>query len=211
MADISIKLYDFAGKEIGVEKLDAGFFGVEVKPNLIQEVVVAQQKNAREVLAHTKGRSEVRGGGKKPWAQKGTGRARHGSIRSPIWVGGGITFGPTKMRNFAVKVNKKVKKKVLSMVLSDKAASDRLILVDSYQMPEGKTKMLKTALDKFPSKDKSTLIVTKGAEENIVQASRNLPKVNTIGYSSLNIFDILKSEYLFINKDLLNKVKEHYS
>lgn len=211
MADISVKLYDFAGKELGTEKLDADFFGVEVKPDLVQEVVVAQQKNAREVLAHTKGRSEVRGGGKKPWRQKGTGRARHGSIRSPLWIGGGVTFGPTKVRNFAVKVNKKVKKKALAMVLSDKISSEKLILIDSYNMPEGKTKMLKTALDKFPSKDKKTLIVTKSAEDNIVRAAKNMEKVSTINYGSLNVFDLLKNEYLIINKELLNKVKENYS
>ncbi|RJQ35603.1 50S ribosomal protein L4 [Candidatus Parcubacteria bacterium] len=211
MADINVKLYDFAGKEIGVEKLDPKLFGVEVKPKLVQDLVSSQQKNAREVLAHTKGRSEVRGGGKKPWNQKGTGRARHGSIRSPLWVGGGITFGPTSARNFSVKINKKLKKKVLTMVLSDKVASDRLILVDSYQLPEGKTKSLKNVLDKFPSKGKSTLIVTKNSEENIVRAAKNMTKVGTIGYNSLNILDILKNEYLFINKDLLNKVKEYYS
>jgi len=211
MAAISVKLYDFAGKELGAENLDPKFFGVEIKPEVVQEVVVSQQKNAREVLAHTKGRAEVRGGGKKPWRQKGTGRARHGSIRSPLWVGGGITFGPTSDRNFSVKVNKKLKKKALAMVFSDKVASEKLILVDSYNMPEGKTKVLKGSLDKFPSKGKKVLIVTKNAEDNIVRAARNMTKVSTIGYSSLNVFDVLKNEYLLINKDLLEKVKEYYS
>ncbi|MBT4124261.1 MAG: 50S ribosomal protein L4, partial [Candidatus Pacebacteria bacterium] len=159
---------------------------------------------------HTKGRAEVRGGGKKPWRQKGTGRARHGSIRSPLWIGGGITFGPTKLRNFSVKVNKKVKQKALAMVLSDKVANDKLVLVESYNMPEAKTKVLQTALAKLPTKNRPTLVVTKNAEENIVKASKNLPRVETINFGSLNLVDLMKKEYLVINKELLKKVSEHY-
>ena len=109
MADLKLKIYNFEGKEVGTETLDPKLFGVEINPVMVQQMVVAQQKNARAPIAHTKGRAEVRGGGKKPWRQKGTGRARHGSSRSPIWSGGGITFGPTSKRNFSVKINKKVK------------------------------------------------------------------------------------------------------
>ena len=210
MADIKVKLYDWQGKEVGVEALDPALFGVEVKPNLVHEVVVAHQKNTREAIAHTKGRSDVRGGGKKPWRQKGTGRARHGSIRSPLWIGGGITFGPTSSRNFGVKVNKKVKQKALAMVLSDKVANDKLVLVESYNMPEAKTKVLQTAFSKLPNKNRPTLVVTKNAEENIVRASKNLPRVETINFGSLNLVDLMKKEYLVINKELLKKVSEHY-
>ena len=210
MADIKVKLYDFQGKETGEEILDPKLFGVEADPEIVHEMVVAQQKNSRDVLAHTKGRAEVRGGGKKPWRQKGTGRARHGSIRSPLWIGGGITFGPTKFRNFSVKVNKKVKQKALAMVLSDKVANDKLVLVESYNMPEAKTKVLQTALAKLPTKNRPTLVVTKNAEENIVKASKNLPRVETINFGSLNLVDLMKKEYLVINKELLKKVSEHY-
>lgn len=210
MAEIKVKIYDFQGKELGTESLDKALFGVELKPQIVQEVIVSQQKNSREAIAHTKGRSEVRGGGKKPWRQKGTGRARHGSIRSPLWVGGGITFGPTKERNFSVKINKKAKRKALAMVLSDKVAHDKFVLVESYNLPEAKTKALATAFKKLPNKNKSTLVVTKNAEENIVRASQNLPKVKTINYGSLNLVDLMKSEYLLINKELLKKVSEHY-
>ncbi len=210
MADIKVKLYDFQGKETGEEILDPKLFGVEADPEIVHEMVVAQQKNSRDVLAHTKGRAEVRGGGKKPWRQKGTGRARHGSIRSPLWIGGGITFGPTKLRNFSVKVNKKVKQKALAMVLSDKVANDKLVLVESYNMPEAKTKVLQTALAKLPTKNRPTLVVTKNAEENIVRASKNLPRVETINFGSLNLVDLMKKEYLVINKELLKKVSEHY-
>ena len=210
MADIKVKLYDFQGHEIGEEILNPALFGVKTDPEVIHDMVTAQQKNAREVLAHTKGRAEVRGGGKKPWKQKGTGRARHGSIRSPLWIGGGITFGPTSARNFSVKVNKKVKQKALAMVLSDKVANNKLVLVESYNLPEAKTKALQTAFSKLPNKDKTTLVVTKSAEENIVRASKNLPKIETINFGSLNVVDLMKKEYLVINKELLKKVSEHY-
>ena len=207
---LEVKLYDFKGQEMGMEALNPKLFGVEVNPQLVQEVVVSQQKNSRQVLAHTKGRSEVRGGGKKPWRQKGTGRARHGSIRSPLWIGGGITFGPTSDRNFVVKVNKKVKQKALAMVLSDKVLSEKFILVDSYNLPEAKTKSLKSALENLPMKGKKTLIISKDSKENVVLASKNLAKVNTISYGSLNVVDLLKSEYILINQELLKKVSEHY-
>lgn len=211
MADIKVKLYDWQGKEAGTETLDAALFGVEVKPRVVQEVVVAHQKNTREAIAHTKGRSDVRGGGKKPWRQKGTGRARHGSIRSPLWIGGGITFGPTASRNFAVRVNKKVKQKALAMVLSDKVAAERMILVDSYNMPEAKTKSLQETLSKLPNKGKSTLIITKNASDNIVLAAKNLPRVETLHYGSMNVYDLLKYEYVLASKELIKKITEIYS
>lgn len=210
MADRKVKLYSFDGKEIGEEKLDASLFDVKINPKVVQEVVIAQQHNSREVLAHTKGRGEVRGGGRKPWKQKGTGQARHGSIRSPLWVGGGITFGPTKERNFAVKVNKKLKTKALTMVLSDKVAENRLVLVDAYNLPEAKTKALNIALSKLPGYGKKTLIVTKNSANNLVTASQNLPKVSTINYGSLNVVDLLKAEYLMISRELIEKIKQHY-
>lgn len=210
MADLKLKLYNFEGKELGTESLDPNLFGVEINPVVVQQMVVAQQKNAREPVAHTKGRAEVRGGGKKPWRQKGTGRARHGSSRSPIWVGGGITFGPTAKRNFSVKTNKKVKQKALAMVLTDKAAHEKIILLESYNLPEAKTKMLVTALDKLPVKDRSALIATKSAEENIVTAAKNIPQVDTAYFASLNIVDLLKYEYLVVSKELLQKITEHY-
>jgi large subunit ribosomal protein L4 len=210
MADLKLKIYNFEGKEVGTETLDPKLFGVEINPVMVQQMVVAQQKNARAPIAHTKGRAEVRGGGKKPWRQKGTGRARHGSSRSPIWSGGGITFGPTSKRNFSVKINKKVKAKALAMILSDKAAHEKIVVLESYNLPEAKTKMLVTALDKLPIKDRSALIATKSAEENIVTAAKNLPRVDTTYFGSFNVVDLLKYEYLVISKELLQKVTEHY-
>ncbi len=210
MSDIKVKVYNWQGEVIGDEKVDAKFFGVKVNPVVVQQVVIAQRANSRETLAHTKGRSEVRGGGKKPWKQKGTGRARHGSIRSPLWVGGGITFGPTTDRNFAVKVNKKTKAAALKMVMTDKLASDNLIVVDSYDMPDTKTKSLQSALKKLPVAGKSVLIVTSSAKDSVNLAAQNLKKVETIFVGSLNVVDLLKYHYLVVNKAMLTKIQEHY-
>src|SRR3989344_4069126 len=127
---ISAKLYNLEGKVIKDQQLDEKFFGIKVNPSLIKLAVEAQNANSREVIAHAKGRAEVRGGGRKPWKQKGTGRARHGSSRSPIWVGGGVTFGPTKERNFKKDINKKMKRKAVLMALSTKASDKEMIVVD---------------------------------------------------------------------------------
>ncbi len=211
MSDLKVKLYNFEGKELGNQDLNADFFGVKVNPIVVQQVVVAQNANSRQVLAHTKGRAEVRGGGRKPWKQKGTGRARHGSIRSPLWIGGGVTFGPTSERNFAQKVNKKVKQQALAMAFSDKVAENRLVLVDAYSLTDPKTKTLASVLQKLPNKNQSTLIVTASVEDNMVKASKNLPRVETIYYGSLNIVDLLKYKYILVNQDLLTKIEKHYS
>ncbi|MDQ5970236.1 MAG: large subunit ribosomal protein [Patescibacteria group bacterium] len=210
MSDIKVKLYNWQGEVIGDEKVDTKFFGVKINPVVVQQVVIAQRANSRETLAHTKGRSEVRGGGRKPWKQKGTGRARHGSIRSPLWVGGGITFGPTTDRNFSQKINKKTKAAAFKMVMADKLTSDRLIVVDSYDMKDAKTKTLQDALKKLPVTGKSVLIVTASAKDNVNLAAKNLKKIETIFVGSLNVVDLLKYHYLVVNKAMLTKIQEHY-
>ena len=133
----SVSIYNFEGKVVGTRELPAAVFGVPVKPGLLQQAVTAQQANRRVAIAHTKTRGEVRGGGRKPWKQKGTGRARHGSIRSPIWIGGGITFGPRSNRNFTLKINHKVRRRALLMSLSAKVAEAALMVVDDVK-PVGK-------------------------------------------------------------------------
>jgi len=137
---MKVKVYNIKGEAVKEVDLDPAIFGVKIKPELVQQAVVVSQANKRQVLAHAKDRSEVAGGGRKPWRQKGTGRARHGSNRSPIWRGGGITFGPTRSRNFSLKINKKAKRKALLMSLSDKAANEKIILLDKLELEEAKTK-----------------------------------------------------------------------
>ena len=142
MSDIKIKydMYSQTGEKIKQVDLNPAIFGVELNNTLVHQAAVAQMSNARNVLAHTKDRSEESGGGKKPWRQKGTGRARHGSSRSPIWIGGGGTFGPTKNRNFSKKINKKKKSKALFMCLSDRVNDKDLVLLDQLVTKENKTK-----------------------------------------------------------------------
>lgn len=138
---IKIKIYNQKAESVGDMNLSDKIFSVKVNENLVHQVMVTQMANERQVLAHTKDRSEVRGGGAKPWRQKGTGRARAGSSRSPIWIGGGITFGPRKDRNFKKKINKKMKQKAMLMVLSDKVKNNSLVVLDKLEMKEYKTKM----------------------------------------------------------------------
>ncbi|HDQ22563.1 MAG TPA: 50S ribosomal protein L4 [Candidatus Uhrbacteria bacterium] len=208
---VKIKIYNPEGKELEEIKLDSAVFGVEIKPELIHQVVEAQQANARLKLAHAKTRAEVRGGGKKPWRQKGTGRARHGSIRSPLWIGGGATFGPSKERIFAKKINKKMKRKALFMVLSDKVKENNFIALDKFNLAGIKTKDLVNILKKLPfEKQESILIVLPEKIEAIIKSAVNLPKVKTILADSLNVVDILKYNYLLIDKVGIKKIVETY-
>jgi len=208
---VKAKVYNSLGEMVEEKELDAKFFGVKVKPEVVQQVVEIQMANSRTVLAHTKGRAEVRGGGKKPWKQKGTGRARHGSSRSPIWVGGGVTFGPTKERNFKKSINKKVKKLALQMVLADKLNHDRLILVKDLTLTEGKTKLLASIIKKLPVAGKSTLIALDVKDEKLFLAARNLAKININGVANLNIVDVLKNEYFLLPVSAVEKLVKHYS
>src|SRR3989339_1594785 len=137
---MNLPIYNIEGHETGKISLNPKIFGVKTKSWILHQVIVAQQANSRVNVAHTKTRGEVRGGGKKPWKQKGTGRARHGSIRSPLWRGGGITFGPLNTRNFKIKVNKKAKKKALLMTLTSKAINQKIILLEKLEIDQAKTK-----------------------------------------------------------------------
>jgi len=205
-----VKVYNIEGKVVAEEELNSKFFDVKIKPSVIQLVVEAQLANSRKVIAHAKGRSEVRGGGKKPWRQKGTGRARHGSIRSPLWKGGGVTFGPTKERNFAKAVNKKVKQKALRMVLADKLNHEHLILLDELALNSPKTKMLAGVLAKLPLQNKSTLIALDKKSENVIRSAKNLSRAQTLPAYSLNVVDLLKFEYLLMPVKAMKKIIERY-
>jgi large subunit ribosomal protein L4 len=206
----SVTLYTQDGSSKGTLTLDESLFGVSVNPALVHEAVVAQTANSRSAIAHTKTRGEVAGTGKKPWKQKGTGRARHGSRRSPIWSGGGITFGPRSNRNFSVKINKQARRKALAMVLSDKVANDRFIAVDQFVSDEGKTKELVGMLTKLPSSGKKTLIVTTPENTLIRRAAHNLPGITTIPANTLNIVDLLRYEYVLMTEPAVVMVTDIY-
>jgi large subunit ribosomal protein L4 len=207
---MKVDTYDQQGKTIGQTLLPKEIFGVEVNPSLVHQVVVSQIANRRQVSAHTKSRAEVRGGGRKPWRQKGTGRARHGSRRSPLWKGGGVTFGPTKERVFKKKINQKMKRKALLMVLSAKAKNNLLILLDSLKIEKSKTKLMAEILKKLPCQGQSSLIALPAIDKNIIRAANNLVQTETIQAKDLNALDLLNFKYLIIPKIAIKVIKETF-
>jgi len=211
MSDVSVTIYNTEGKKVGTAKLPPEIFDVKINPDLIQQAVITQRANARQILAHVKDRSEVRGGGKKPWRQKGTGQARHGSIRSPLWKGGGVTFGPRKERIFAKKINKKMKRKALFMVLTSKVEDNELILLDKLELKEPKTKLMTKVLENiFKENSKSVLVVIPKKNENIIRATRNIPKTKILRADSLNVLDLLSFKYLLMPEDAIKVIEKTY-
>jgi len=203
------KVYSQAGEDKGEEKLNPRIFGVKSKLAVLHQVLVAIMANRRPVIAHTKDRGDVRGGGRKPWRQKGTGRARHGSIRSPLWKGGGVTFGPRNERNFAKKINKKMKTKALFMALSDKVKNDALAVLDNLEMSEIRAKQMADLLKKIKL-NKSVLLVIEKMDKTIVCSVRNIPNAEVITASSLNLYDVLKYKNVLFTKAALKKAEEVY-
>lgn len=207
---LTVKTYNQEGVVTGEMELSPRVFGVKTNPVLVQQVIVALQAQNRKPIAHTKTRGEVRGGGKKPWKQKGTGRARHGSIRSPLWVGGGITFGPRSTRNFAKRLNKKMKTKALCMALSEKLANEHLLVFDAISLAEPKTKRAAAWLAAEPLKRKKTLIVLPDSNENVFRATRNLQNVKTVRADSLSVLDVLGYEQVVIAKASVPMLEKTY-
>lgn len=195
-----VSIYNTQGKSVGELELNADHFGVKPKAALIHEAVVAQQANARHAIAHTKTKGEVSGGGKKPWKQKGTGRARHGSTRSPIWVGGGITFGPRGDRNYSVKINRKARQKAMFMVLSDKLSHEHLIASESFA--HAKTKEFASYLSVLPV-SRTVLYVIASSRPELVRAARNLENVFVVTANALNVVDLLRYDYVVFEKDAI--------
>jgi large subunit ribosomal protein L4 len=195
--------YNSEGKQTGDVELNAAHFGVAVNQALIHEIVIAQQANARHPIAHTKTRGEIRGGGKKPWKQKGTGRARHGSTRSPIWVGGGITFGPRNVRNFGVKVNRKAKQKALFMALSDKLAHGKFLVVDKFAPEAVKTKALALLMKRLPV-GSTVLYVAAGSRPELVRMARNLKRIFVVTANAMSIVDILRFKTVIFEADAVD-------
>lgn len=212
---MEVKLYNQKGEDVGKVELPVRVFGVAMNEDLVHQTVVAQMANARKAIAHTKDRGERRGGGRKPWRQKGTGRARHGSIRSPIWRGGGITFGPTKERVFSKKINKKMKRKALFMVLSSKVNDQEMILLDKLELTQAKTSQIVKVFNNLSNKveknlDKGLLIVLSRNNQKVSRATNNLSKVDIIRADSLNVVDILKYKYLIVIQDAIKVIEKTY-
>ena len=206
---IKVKTYNKEGKESGDMELPEEIFGLKIKDDLIHQTYIAHISNSRQVLADTKDKGEVSGGGKKPWKQKGTGRARHGSSRSPIWKGGGVTFGPTSLRNYSKKINKKMKVKALLMVLSSKVRDNELVIIDNFKFEKISTKSMNSVLSSLPTKGKILLSLNK-KDDNILKSIENISNVNVIASDSLNVADLLKNKTLIINKKGIEKIKDMF-
>ncbi|NCN11944.1 50S ribosomal protein L4 [Candidatus Kaiserbacteria bacterium] len=202
------KVFSQEGKETGKVTLPEAVFGVAWNPDLVHEVVIGMQANARSSSAHTKGRGDVRGGGKKPWKQKGTGRARHGSRRSPIWVGGGVSHGPTSEKDYSVKINKKVRAKALALVLSKKFADQEVLFVDSVKFTEPKTKDAKfivsalakvTGLEMLATKRKNAAVVVLAGRDLLIEKSfRNFGNIEVMQAKDVNPVDLLTYKYVVV-------------
>lgn len=203
-----MNVYNQTGEKVGTTKLSAEVFGIKPKVELIQLVVKGILANSRKPWAHTKTRGEVRGGGKKPWRQKGTGRARAGSIRSPLWRGGGVIFGPRKERNYQQKINKKVYRKALLMVLSDKANDKKIIILEDLKLAENKTREFNKILQNLPIKNQRCLFVYRPAESQLARLAKNISNLKILSVNNLNIFDLLKYNYLILTKKTLKEIEK---
>ncbi|KPJ54907.1 hypothetical protein AMJ47_02435 [Parcubacteria bacterium DG_72] len=207
---MTIDVYNQKAEKVGKAELPKEIFELKVNSDLIHQVVLSQQSNRRQNTAKTKGRGEVRGGGRKPWRQKGTGRARHGSIRSPLWRGGGVTFGPTTERNYKRVIPKKMRRKAVLEVLSAKAKENVILLLDKLEIKKARTKDMVKILDKLFLKKGSGLIVLPKIEKKIILSARNIPRIGTIQAKDLNALDLLNHKYVVMPKESIEVIKKTF-
>ena len=207
MANVSV--YNMEGKEVGKMELNDAVFGVEVNEHLVHLAVVQQLANNRQGTQKAKTRSEVSGGGRKPWRQKGTGHARQGSTRAPQWTGGGVVFAPVP-RDYSFKLNKKEKRAALKSVLTDKVQNNNLIVVDELKLDEIKTKKFMAVLGNL-NVTKKALVVLNDNDKNVMLSARNIPTVKTSLTNTINVYDILNANTLVVTKDAVKTIEEVYA
>lgn len=204
-----VAVYNINGQQVGEVELNDSIFGVDVKEHLVHAAVVAYLANRRQGTQSAKTRAEVRGGGRKPWKQKGTGRARQGSIRSVQWTGGGVAFAP-KPRDYSVKLNKKERRLALKSALTSRVSASKLIVLDSLELAEAKTKAMVNVLEAL--KLNKALIITAGeASKNVMLSARNIQGIKTSAVNNINVYDILKYDTFVVTQDALNKIEEVYA
>ena len=206
MANVSV--YNIEGKEVGSIELNDAVFGVEVNGHLVHMAVVNQLANNRQGTQSAKTRSEVSGGGRKPWRQKGTGHARQGSTRSPQWTGGGVVFAP-KPRDYSFKMNKKEKRIALLSALSSKVADNKIVVLDAFNLDEVKTKKFAEVMSNL--KVDKALVVIEGENKNVVLSGRKIPTVKVSATNEINTYDVLKYETLVVTKAAVEKLEEVYA
>ena len=202
-----VKMINQKGKEVDDVALDENIFNEQINEHVVHKVVTAQLAARRRGTASTKERHEVSGGGRKPWRQKGTGRARHGSIRSPLWVGGGVTFGP-KPKSYEKKVNKKTKKLALRSILTAKLAEEELTVIEELNFNRPKTSDAKEFLENLGLEDKKVLVVLPEKDENVYLSMRNLPDVKTMVLEAINAYDLLDNEMIIMPEAALSDLEE---
>jgi large subunit ribosomal protein L4 len=206
MANVSV--YNMEGKEVGTMELNDAVFGVEVNDHLVHAVVVAQLANKRQGTQKAKTRSEVSGGGRKPWRQKGTGHARQGSTRAPQWTGGGVVFAPTP-RDYTIKLNKKERRLALKSVLTAKVQENKFIVLDELKLDEIKTKKFQAVLDNL--KVNKAMVVLNENDKNVVMSAKNIPNVITAQTNTINVYDILKYNTMIVTKAAVETIQEVYA
>ena len=206
MATVSV--YNMEGKEVGTMDLNDAVFGVEVNEHLVHMAVVAQLANKRQGTQKAKTRSEVSGGGRKPWRQKGTGHARQGSIRAPQWTGGGVVFAP-KPRDYSFKLNKKEKRAALKSVLTSKVQENKFIVLDELKLDEIKTKKFAEVMKNLNVE--KALVVLEDVDQNVIKSAANIPTVKTALTNTINVFDILKYNTVIVTKAAVETIEEVYA
>ena len=206
MANVAI--YNMEGKEVGTMELNDAVFGVEINEHLVHLAAVSQLANKRQGTQKAKTRSEVSGGGRKPWRQKGTGHARQGSTRAPQWTGGGVVFAPTP-RDYTIRLNKKEKRAALKSALTSRVQESKLVVVDELKFDEIKTKKMQGVLNALNVK--KALIVLKDNDQNVLLSARNIADVRTVLTSTLNVFDILKYDTVVVTKAAVENIEEVYA
>jgi large subunit ribosomal protein L4 len=204
-----VALYNVSGAQVGEVELSDSVFGIEPHVHVLNEAVLMQRASLRAGTHKTKGRSEVRGGGRKPWKQKGTGRARQGSIRAPQWKGGGTVFGPTP-RSYSYKLPKKVRRLAIKSALSSKVVASSIIVLDQLTMAAPKTKEFAAILNNLKVASKA-LVVTASYEENVALSARNIPGVKFVVADGINVLDVMVHDKLIITKDAVQKVEEVFA
>jgi len=207
---MELPLYNQNAEQVGAVNLADDVFGLPMNKDLLYQVTTSQMSNQRQVIAHAKGRGEVRGGGKKPWRQKGTGRARHASIRSPIWRGGGVTGGPTKERNFKKSINKKMLQKALKVALSSKLREGELFVIDSFNINQPKTKEVAGIMKNLSSVigKLSNVLLVIPRDQTFLKASRNLPYLETVEARNINPLLLLNSNQIILSQDSLPVIEK---
>ena len=203
-----VSVYNMEGKEVGTMELDDDVFGVEVNEHLVHMAVVQHLANMRQGTQKAKTRSEVSGGGRKPWKQKGTGHARQGSTRAPQWKGGGVVFAPVP-RDYSFKINKKEKRAALKSALTSKLQSNSIIVVDELKLNEIKTKSFLSVMNNL--KVEKGLVVIDGSDKNVVLSARNVPDIETARADMINVYDVMKAKKLVLTKDAVKKIEEVYA